>query len=369
MNDKTKENIDHFLPHEAFKLQIMAASVLLVMALWGCLAIYNATVLSDEPFLFPGKQMLWLAISLAVMLAAANTPFDKIIENLRVLAAISLASLVSVLLLGVRINAMRGWFDLGICHIQPSEISKPIFVLTLCFVANSAKNNLSMLIRTSAVTLLWCLPLSLQPDFGTMAVYLAAFLSVYFCAGGRMLVLAPAFAAIPPAIILLCQHKPYVAARIAGFISPESLSAGPGWHILQFQYTMARGGISGQSWGRALWANAYLPLAYSDSTFASIVEAVGFLGALPVIVGFCALVFFSYKLAVKTPAPLPALFIATMPVTIAIQALLHMSVNVTMLPVTGITLPVISYGGSSLLATFLSFGIMISASKPQRRHL
>lgn len=347
----------------AMNLQMITVSILFLMGLWGCLAIYNATVFSDAPFLYAGRQLLWLFIGLAVMWLTSQVPFSFYDKFKWYLVGITYSLLILVLILGIRVNGMRGWFDLGFGYFQPSEFSKPFFIISLCAVAKISKSHLKLFINLAGLTVLWSIPLILQPDFGTLLIYLAGFITVYLIAGGKVLYLLPAFLSAIPAAIVVYHQKQYVAARVAGYLDPEKHASGAGWHILQFQYTMARGGFSGQSWGKSLWANAYLPLSYSDSSFASLVEAIGFAGTLPVIIGFCALSYAGYRLALNTKGDMKKLFICAMPMMISIQALVHMSVNVTMLPATGITLPIFSYGGSSLMSIMLSFGIILSAAR------
>jgi cell division protein FtsW len=358
-NPQTKSEISS----RAMNLQMITVSILFLMGLWGCLAIYNATVFSDAPFLYAGKQLLWLFLGLIIMWITSKVPFSVYKQHLWSLAAFAYFLLLLVLMCGTRVNGMKGWFDLGFGYLQPSEIAKPLFILTLCAIATLATTHLKLFLYLAGVTILWCIPLALQPDFGTLIIYIAGFLTVYILAGGKIIYLFPSFLAMIPFAVYIYQHKPYVAARIAGFLDPEKTASGAGWHILQFQYTLARGGFSGQSWGHSLWANAYLPLSYSDSSFASMVEAIGLAGTIPVIVGFSALAYAGYRLSLKAQGNFKKLFICAMPILITIQALVHMSVNVTMLPATGITLPIFSYGGSSLISIMLSFGVILSAAK------
>lgn len=354
------------IPARAMDLQMITVSILFLMGLWGCLAIYNATVFSDSPFLYAGKQLIWLFLGMLILWGTSKIPFSLYKAYLPALAIAAYLLLILVLICGVKVNGMKGWFDLGFGYLQPSELAKPIFVLSLCAVAKYAKTHFKLIIFLSGVTILWCIPIALQPDFGTLSVYLAGFLIVYILAGGKILYLMPAFLAMIPTAMIIYQRKPYIAARIAGFLDPEKTASGAGWHILQFQYTLAQGGFSGQSWGKSLWANAYLPLSYSDSSFASLVEAIGFAGTVPVILGFCALAYAGYRLSLQSEGTYRKIFICAMPILITIQALVHMSVNVTMFPATGITLPIFSYGGSSLISIMLSFGIILSAVKKEK---
>ena len=342
-------------------VQMISVSILMLMGLWGALGIYNATVFSDAPFLYAGKQLIWLFIGLITIWICSTIPFKIYKQYILHLTIACYISLLLVLFIGIKINGMKGWFDLGFGYLQPSELSKPIFILSLCLVAKIAKNHKQLLLYLGTLTLIWAIPIALQPDFGTLFIYLTGFLTVYILAGGKFTYLLPPFLAMLPVSYYIYIHKPYVTARITGFLDPEKNAMGSGWHILQFQYTMARGGFSGQSWGDSLWANSYLPLSYSDSAFASLVEAIGFIGTIPVIAGFCALAYAGYRLSMKTHNDIDKLFISSLSILITIQAFTHISVNVTMFPATGITLPMFSYGGSSLISTMASFGIILSA--------
>jgi len=347
----------------ALTLNMLTVAVLFLMGLWGCLAIYNATAFIYSPFQYAGRQLVWLILGIAVLWATSKVPFEKYEKHIWVMGGIAYISLILVLLTGSKINGMRGWFNLGFCLIQPSELSKPVFILTLSYFIRKELPPFKLFLSLGSVTLLWCIPLALQPDFGTMLVYICGFLAVYFLAGGKILYLVPTLIAAIPCGMYIYKTKPYIVARIAGYLNPSADPAGAGWHILQFQYTLARGGFSGQSWGKSMWSNAYLPLSYSDSSFASLVEAIGFIGTIPVILGFCALAYAGYRLSTKVDIKSRKIFIFSMAVLITSQALIHMSVNVGLLPPTGMTLPMFSYGGSSLMSIMLSFGIILSAAK------
>ena len=369
MELETKNSEEQVIRSRALTLPMLTVAVLFLMGLWGCLAIYNATAFQYSPFQYAGRQLIWLILGIGLLWATSRIPFEKYEKHLWKLTVVAYLSLILVLTVGSKINGMRGWFNLGFCLIQPSELSKPVFILTLCYFIRKELPPLKLFLSLGAVTLLWCIPLSLQPDFGTLMVYIIGFLSVYFLAGGKILYLVPTFIAAIPFSIYIYKTTPYIASRITGFLNPSADPTGAGWHILQFQYTLARGGFSGQSWGKSMWSNAYLPLSYSDSSFASLVEAIGFVGTIPVILGFCAIAYAGYRLSQRTRNIKRRIFIYSMAVTIASQALIHMSVNVGLLPPTGITLPMFSYGGSSLISIMLSFGIILSASKEKSEQI
>jgi cell division protein FtsW (lipid II flippase) len=188
------------------------------------------------------------------------------------------------------------------------------------------------------------------------------FLIVFMISGERLLFLFPGIIAGLAGAVWIFFQKPYVWRRFLAFLDPSIDPRGSGWHILQFKYALARGGFSGRDWGGAVWSNAYLPFSYSDSTFASLTESVGFVGALPVIIGYCVLAYLCYRLSLSTREKSRRVFVFSVGMLVAAQALLHMSVNVGLFPPTGVTLPLFSYGGSSLISTMLGFGMVLSAA-------
>ncbi|OGV45576.1 MAG: hypothetical protein A2017_12235 [Lentisphaerae bacterium GWF2_44_16] len=344
-------------------LPMLIYFLLFLLGLWGCMAIYNATFHSDNPFHYAGRQFLWLIIGIFALFAASSVPFEFYKSCIVPLALITYIPLWLVLFWGISVNGMHGWFEVGSVFIQPSEFAKTPFVMLLCMLASDKKDNFRKFISLLFVTLLYSLPIALQPDFGTLFIYIAAFITVYWIAGGRILyMLFSALAILPFSIYFLLKNN-YVFSRLTGFLSPESDPLGSGWHICQFRYTLARGGFWGESWGKALWANSYLPLSHSDSAFASLTESLGFAGSFPVVAGLIFLSFIIYRLSLKPGDNLARYMIFGIGALFIIQALVHISVNVTLIPPTGITLPILSYGGSSLISTMIGFGILLSASE------
>ena len=346
-----------------FNTTVLVQSLLFILCIWGCLAIYNSNTLGASPLYFVGRQLIWLVMGMLVMIMAQRVPFSFYSENALTMAAIAYIFLLAVLLWGTQINGMRGWFTFGwtSASIQPSEFAKPFFILMLCHIVVKGKNDFKTFIRLSLTTLLWLIPILLQPDAGTALVYLLAFIVICVLIGtpGKYLLTIPALLA--PLTFWVLYANPYIIKRFSGFWDPSIDPLGSGWHIRQFQFTIARGGWFGVKMGNATWSNSYLPLAHSDSVFATISESLGFVGTLPIIILFVVIVMAIYPLALRLKAQYQKIFIIAMLSLLTVQALIHISVNVTLLPTTGLTLPLLSYGGSSLLSTLLTFGIILSA--------
>eukprot|EP00831_Metopus_contortus_P034091 TRINITY_DN27238_c0_g1_i1.p1 TRINITY_DN27238_c0_g1~~TRINITY_DN27238_c0_g1_i1.p1 ORF type:complete len:213 (+),score=52.52 TRINITY_DN27238_c0_g1_i1:90-728(+) len=163
------------------------------------------------------------------------------------------------------------------------------------------------------------------------------------------------------AAVLAFQHA-YVVRRFMGFLDPGADPSGSGWHIMQFRYAMARGGWSGAGVDQAFWSKAYLPFAQSDSAFATMIEAVGLGGGALLLLVLAGLGLLFFRLALETGDNKRVLVFCGA-LMLMVQSLIHVSVNLTMMPVTGLTFPFFSYGGSSIVGGMALIGMLFSASR------
>lgn len=346
-----------------FSFPVFAA--LLVSGLWGCLLIYSARAYGAEPLFMVKRQLLWLVLGFAGLFCGSLIPFRKLLAWRYYIGGVMGLILLYTLLFGLKVNGMRGWLVLfDRIQIQPSEFAKIAFLLICC--SFGAQENLTRWQRYIALGVtagvFWLL-IILQPDFGTAFIFLLGFLIVLYLSGGTWREFLVSFGCAFAGIAGFLIWKQYSFDRILGFLDPDSPTARSAWHLQQFRYTLAQGGVAGSDHNGALWANAYLPLPHSDSLFATIVESSGFVGGLIIISAFCVITFVFVRYSMKQDLiPEARIFIAGIALMYLAQALLHISVNVLLLPPTGITLPFLSYGGSSLCSTLLAFGIAASAS-------
>ncbi len=330
---------------------------------WGVLTIGASRHMLPGGYTLAGKQQIFIIAGVVVMLAAASVPFKIYCRMVWQLNIAALALLWLLALFGVRINGMQGWFDLGFCYLQPSEIFKCCFLLGITAVAGSE----FMMGKRFWVFLLfimaWALAIIRQPDFGTLSVYIISALLIYFAAQGewKYLVFSCGAAALLGGAAIL--RYPYMANRLYGFFHPGEDVLGAAWHLKQFEMAVAEGGIWGTKMSRTMWSSGYLPLAYNDSAFATMAETLGVFGVSVYLLFFLILLLSLYSLGKSTRSSTAKLFIFGTLFMIGAQSLLHMMVNTTLLPTTGLTLPFISYGGSSLIGSFLLLGMAVSAAR------
>ncbi len=351
------------ISNKIFSFTFTVYLILFLLGLWGCLSVYNAMALTASPWFHLSKQFVWLMLGMIVLFTSSLIPFKYYRKLIIPISVLSYLLLILVLVFGKRIHGMQGWFVFfDSIYMQPSEFAKTGLILSLTFLISKFKENYKKyFILYCLATILWIIPIILQPDFGTALIYIAGSAIVFLLGGGKKRVLAILSLAFLICGTAVLYWYPYVLNRFSGFISPFQNPTDKGWHVIQLRYTIARGGLFGQDFGQALWANSYLPLSHSDSAFATLCESVGFIGGLPVIIGFGVLFYLTLKTSFLLKDRFSKIFILSIISMYVVQAFTHISVNVTLIPVTGITLPLISYGGSSLVSLFLAFGISLSA--------
>ena len=333
-----------------------------LLGVTGILTIASSRYPMVYPDMLLAKQALFLVAGVAVMLAASSVPFGRYRRYAPTLGAAGLLLLMILPLQGVKVHGMRGWLRFGAISLQPSELMKAPFLLMLALIL--AKRELPESRRFALGmlwTLGWIIPVVLQPDFGTAAIYFGAFVLLCFAIGGKLRYVAIPLVSGAAAAVWFIYRYEYAWKRLSGFWDPESDPLGSGWHPLQFKLAIAHGHLFGVKIGGALWSNHYLPFPYNDSAFATLSETLGFTGGL-LVCGASVLLAWSLWRLGKSPIPREnRIFIIAVMLMLALQSMIHISVNLCLLPATGLTMPFVSYGGSSLIGCFWMLGMAISA--------
>lgn len=343
-----------------------AVSAAGMLTLWGILAIYRTQMLMERSPYFLLRQVIWAAAAWGIFGLFLQIKFKTLCRMAFFAAASGIVLLAALPLFGLRINGMRGWYELGFFTLQPSEIFKAFYLLYLVQVLHM--RNLpawGRLFAASGGIGCFVLLLLMQPDFGTMIVYLAGGFAALYFSGVKMRILwlFPA-AAIPAAVTAVALHS-YMRSRILHFLQPELDPTGGSWHLRQFAIAIARGEFSGVKDSMAVWSNSFLPLAHNDSIFAALCEMQGLAGGVLILLLYIWLFYNLTQLAQLQISPLRRSLIDSINAMLIIQTLLHILVNTGSIPPTGITLPLISYGGSSLLGTMLLLGTAMNAAQTQ----
>ena len=342
----------------------LIAVLLVLIGLLGCLAIYNSRSFESNSLYFVYRQLIWITAGTFIYYISSSIPFATYKKHIINLNIVFWLPLIIVFIFGNKVNGMNGWFVLFKntfpIYIQPTELAKPIYILTLSLLCTKISREPFKIILLFLVYISWTIPVILEPDFGAALIYTFTFLTVYWLGGGKKSYLCFFGSVSLVSTFIFMLYNPYVIDRITAFINPLRDPSGSGWHIIQFRHAIARGGLTGVGLGKAYWSNTYLPLSHTDSIFASLIESIGIIGVIPIVFSFIILSYFIYIIAIQQNSKLLIIFSCSIIACIAFQALIHISVNVGLFPPTGITLPLISYGGSSLVSTMFSFGMLMS---------
>ncbi|MGM0501658.1 MAG: putative lipid II flippase FtsW [Bacillota bacterium] len=342
---------------------------------FGIIMVFSATSVTayqsyNDSFYFLKKQVIWVAISLAVMFVLMRIDyrrwFNKSWKPIAYLA-ISIILLVLVLLIGTEINGARRWIRLPGVALQGSEIAKLGMVMFTAWYLDKSKDRISNfivgLLPLLIVLGVVCALILLEPDLGTTAVIGATCFVMLFAAGARMLHLGSLVAMSLPGVIYAMLSEPYRRKRIFAFLDPWQDPQETGFHIIQSLYALGSGGLFGVGLGRSRQKFFYLPEPGTDFIFSVLGEELGLVGAAVVIGLYFLLAWRGLMIALRAQDMLGSMLAVGITTMITLQAVVNIGVVTGSLPVTGITLPFISYGGSSLVFMAVGIGILLNISR------
>jgi cell division protein FtsW len=314
----------------------------------------------DKFFLFK-QQLEWAALGLGIFFVASKIKYTFWEKIATPLFCLSLLLLVIVLLPNFSFVALgaRRWISIGPVNFQPGELVKFTLCLYLAKVASKDKGALSYFLPLVAVAGL----IMLQPDLGTTLIITVVGLSQIFVSGVSLLYLAGALALGGLATFLLIIFSPYRKERLLTFLQMTSDPMGASYHIRQVLLALGSGGIFGVGLGASKQKYLFLPEASTDSIFAVIAEELGLIGAVVVIILFIYFIVRVLSIARNAPDRFSQVLAVGISAWVGGQAFLNIASMVSLVPLTGIPLPFISYGGSSLVMALLACGIILNISK------
>ena len=319
----------------------------------------------DDPSFFLLQQSMWATVGLVAMGVFARTDYHRLRPLALPLLVLSILLLVLVLVpgIGTRAGGASRWIRIGPAGLQPAELAKLAFALYLAFwLGARAKEVASARVTVPFLALVMGIGglVVVEPDLGTAIVIAAMALAMYFVAGARLTEFG-AIAVVATALTgLLAVIQPYRLQRLVTFQDPWSDPRGAGFQTIQQLYALALGGPLGEGLGASREKSGFLPAPYTDSIFAVLGEELGLWGTLLVVILFFGLAFRGIRIALRAADREGALLATGITIWIALQAWVNMAVVANLVPMTGITLPFISYGGSSLLVGLVSVGILLS---------
>ncbi len=307
-------------------------------------------------------QIMWVILGFAGLIFFAKFDYHKFYILSVPILCISILFLILVFVpgIGIKIMGASRWIDIGFITLQPSEFVKLALAIYLShWFSNKEKG------RLLAFLLLLGLVLGLvilQPDMGTAAVILSLAFSIYFLSGAKVIYY---FLLVPIIFVLgfiAIKISPYRLARLQAFLSLSDSIDSSSYHVKQALIALGSGGLTGVGLGNSLQKYAYLPESTTDSIFAIIAEELGFVGGVILILVFIYIVSIGFKIAVSASDNFGRLLAGGISTFLAVQTIINLSAQTALIPLTGIPLPFISYGGSALIVYLCSVGILLNIS-------
>lgn len=349
-------------------------ALVLILSLFGVAMVFSAGYYETinfpepDPLYYLRRQLFFVATGFALMIIFANINYRLYRKTYWLAAFVSLGLLALVMVIGISVNNAQRWIDLGFIRITPSEFSKVfMIVFTSGFLASNPRNIRT--IKGLAVLLLmmglhFWLIIS-QPNLSTAIVVLVIMIAIMLVAGLHLLFLIiPVIGSIGLYFYIITSKTPlHWYKRITSFSDPFADRQGDGYQVTQGLIALGNGGLKGLGFGRSVSKNLYLPEPQNDFILAIIGEELGFIGFLILMLLYIILLFRLFMIALKARDKL-GLYLATgVAVMLGIQVVINVAVVTSSMPATGITLPFISYGGTSIWAFMIAMGIALNVSR------
>lgn len=343
--------------------------VVLFLVIIGIMAVFSASVPKCinsglSPLHFTLIQIGGVILGYIGLRILCNFDYKKLLGVTNAFAVVVIALLALVLTTGDVINGAQRWISIGPLSLQPSEFAKPAVVMLLAKVFSKDADLMDSKKWSSfLLIIIMVLLIFKQPNLSMVLLLFATSVVMYLTAGGSAKLIGGGFLAMFGLGGIGSLLQPYQLQRIKIWLNPEVDPLGAGYNIIQSMVAFASGGLWGSGYGASKQKLAWLPEAHTDFIFAVIGEELGFIGCIFLIGLFWTILQRGFDIASKCPDMYGKLLAIGLTFSICFQAFLNMSVASSMLPATGVPLPFISYGGSSVMITLCMVGILLNISK------
>jgi cell division protein FtsW len=348
--------------------RLLLTAVLLLMATGVLISMAASPPVAErlglDPFHFFNNQLFYLPMAVCVLL---GTSFATTVQVRRLSLLVLIASLglmAAALHFGPEIKGAHRWIELGPISLQPSELAKPAFIVVAAWLLaeNARRPDMPGHILAILLAVVFIGLLILEPDFGQTALMVMVFSAMLLIYGIPWLVVGGLFASCAIGVGLAYKLVPHVASRIDRFLNPDK---GDTFQVDTARQAFENGGLLGTGPGGGE-AKLILPDAHTDFTFAVVGEEFGLIACVILMGLFAFVVARIIRRASAEPDPFPALATSGLAIVFGLQAVINLGVNVSLLPAKGMTLPFISYGGSSLIGMAFAMGLVLALARRRR---
>jgi len=347
--------------------------VVLLLVLFGLVMVFSASAVmakaeSGSPYKYVGKQAGFALLGMAALALLMRVDYRRYNNPRVVFPALAVTTLLLLSVFAMpKLNHTHRWFKLGPLTFQPSELATPLVVLFLAYFLQTRIYKMDdwkgTILRASLPPLLFIGLIMKQPDLGTALVCAAVTMAMLYLAGMQVKWIVVGIAASSPVMFYMLWMVPFRRARLETYLHPELDPLGKGFHIMQSLIAVGTGGVRGLGLMEGRQKLYFLPEAWTDFIFANISEELGLLGALALVALFVVFGYRGLRAAFLSTDPFARFLAFGLTMAILIQAFFNMSVALALLPTKGITLPFISFGGTSLFVTLAGMGVLLNITR------
>lgn len=348
--------------------------IMFILIVIGTINICSASLITaytnfENPYFFLIRHLISIVIGFIAFISISRFNYKRLEKNLLPLILITLLCLILVLLFGITVNGSKRWLPLGFMQFQPSEIAKIVtIILSASYLGKCLDHNIPITINPQKnIVFFICITIAAfveaQPDMGTAMIILGIPTIMYFIAGlsKKWIGIVCGLGAI--LLTLLAAFQPYRLDRINSWYDPWSRSQGDGYQIVQSILAIGSGEFSGMGLGHGFSKYSYLPESHTDFAFAVFCQELGFIGAFIVFLLLITMAFYCTKIALRTKDNFGKMLVTGIMLLIVGQAIGNIAMVIGLIPVVGVPLPFISYGGTSLILNMLSMGLVLSVER------
>jgi cell division protein FtsW len=347
--------------------------VVLLLVLFGLVMVFSASAVVAKaqygtPYQFMIRQAGWAVMGMVALVLLMKVDYRHYNDRKVVYTAVAVTMLLLVGVFAMRdSHNTHRWFRFGFMSFQPSELAKPTLVLFLAYFLQTRIHKMDdwrgTVLKAALPPLVFIALILKEPDLGTAMVCAAVTALMLYLAGMQVKYLGIGLLASMPVLYYMLFRVPWRRARMLAFINPEADPRGSGFHILQSLIAVGTGGLRGLGLMEGRQKLFYLPEPHTDFIYANVCEELGLIGALLVVALFVALGYRGLRAAYLSTDPFARFLAFGITSTVLIQAFFNMSVVVALVPTKGITLPFISFGGTSLFVMLASMGVLLNVTR------
>ena len=344
---------------------------IIILSLFGLIMIYSSSSIwasykFNDAYKYLKSQVFFLILGYVIIyiVSRINISLYEKYSNHIFIICIMLLVLVLIPGIGTIRNGSRSWFGIGGLGIQPSEAAKlGLIIFTAKYLSKNKIKNIKTSVLPILIVVLFIFGLiMLQPDFGTGVIVVVSIMALLFISGVNISFFIRLGILGILGIVGLIIMAPYRMARITSFLNPWSDPLGTGFQIIQSLYAIGPGGLLGMGLGNSIQKHFYLPEPQTDFIFAIISEELGIAGVIIIVSLFIMIIYCGFKIAINEEKNFSKYLAFGITFSMAFQTILNLMVVTGLIPVTGVTLPFLSYGGSSLLVSMAEIGILLNIS-------